>query len=89
MFKISDLVVAGIATAVLTLGFAAAQARDVKPAPAPASVSVDAPSAPASQERTELGQATAEKIVEVAPCAKKVKVVYAGYGEADRACTGR
>ena len=87
MIKITDLLAVGVATVVLTLGLAAAQARDVKPTPASSAVTVAPPVAP--ETRTEFGQATAEKIVESAPCAKKIKVVYAGYGEADRACTNR
>lgn len=87
MIKINDLVVVAISTAILTLGLAAAQARDVRPASAPAAVTAEAPAA--SEARTEIGKATAEKIVEGAPCAKKIKVVYAGYGEANRACASR
>lgn len=89
MIKITDLVVVGVATVALTLGLAAAQARDVKPAAASPAVTAAAPVVVAPEARTDLGQATAEKIVEAAPCAKKIKVVYAGYGEADRACASR
>ena len=86
MFKVSQLVALGAGAAVITLGLAAAEARDGRQARTPEPV-VQAVSAPAAtpEEKAELGQAAAEKIVQIPACARKVKVVYSGYGEGDRA----
>ena len=61
--------------AVITFGLAAAQARDARPVPP----TVD------PVEKAEAAQVTAKKIVAGEPCQRKVKVVYAGYGEGARA----
>ena len=63
-----------------------AEARDVK-----SSARVEAPATTALEANTVLeskaaaGQAAAEQIVQSPACARKVKVVYAGYGESSRA----
>lgn len=87
MFKLSQMIALGAGAAVITLGLAAAEARDGRPArkaePA-ATVVATAPQA-TPEEKAELGQAAAERIVQIPACARKVKVVYSGYGEGDRA----
>lgn len=70
-------------TCLLLAGLGTAEARDIKvkrPAPAP----VKAEAAPVAAAKP----AGASVVVAVPACARKVKVIYAGYGEADRAtCT--
>lgn len=88
MFKVSQLVALGAGAAVITLGLVAAEARDGRPGrkPEPAAPIVAATATQAtSVEKAEVGQAAAEKIVQIPACARKVKVVYSGYGEGDRA----
>ncbi len=77
------LVLTGIA-GVLTLGLVSAEARDAKVRSPSPIVSAEAV-AVASTDRAEVGQAAAEQIVQTSACGRKVKVVYAGYGEGDRA----
>lgn len=63
-----------------------AEARDAK-APVRAEVPAVAAVQPvaALEDKAAAGQAAAEQIVQAPACARKVKVVYAGYGEASRA----
>ena len=82
------------AAALVTCGLAAAEARDVRPSREPKAKVTDTttpapPAAPAVPEspidKAETGHVVAERIVQAPQCARKVKVVYAGYGEGDRA----
>ena len=79
MVRVREVLGLALISGALTIVLGAAQARDVK-IQKPAQVAVVA-----ATEKAEVGQAAAEKIVEVPACARKVKIVYAGYGEAGRA----
>ena len=86
MVRIKDILVPAVGAAVLTMVLAAAEARDGRsvrggaaPATAAAPVAGDA-----TDVRAEAGQAAAEQIVQTPACGRKVKVVYAGYGESSR-----
>lgn len=92
MLRMKETIAIALAAAVGAFGLVAAEARDIKiqkkrvevqtRAPAPAPVVAE----PA--KKVEAGQATAAEIVHTPPCARKVKVVYSGYGEASRANCG-
>ena len=87
MTKISEMVGLAALAATLTLGLATAEARDIKvqrrAAPIEMAAATPQPAVDVEQ-KAEVGQAAAEKIV-LAPGCRKVKVIYAGYGEGDRA----
>ena len=77
MVRVTEVLGLALVSAALTVVLGAAQARDAK---------VQKPAqAVAAAAKAEIGQAAAEQIVEVPACARKVKIVYAGYGEASRA----
>ena len=85
MLRFTDLVAITAAAGIITFGFATAEARDVK-IQKPEAVKAVAAAAPVTAvEKAVVGQAAAERIVQIPACARKVKVVYAGYGESDRA----
>lgn len=90
MTKISEMVGLAALSAALTLGFATAEARDIKvqrkAAPVEMAAAAPEPVAADVEQKAEVGQAAAEKIV-LAPGCRKVKVIYAGYGESDRAAS--
>lgn len=89
MLRIKETVAITLAAAIGAFGLVAAEARDIKVQKKQVEIQAKAPQAepvpaePAS--KVEVGKATATKIVETPPCARKVKVVYSGYGEANRA----
>ncbi len=71
--------VSGVALIGISLVAEARDGRAVKPElPAPSDLSP-------AEAKAAVGQAAAEQIVQAPACARKVKVVYAGYGESDRA----
>ena len=79
-----------LTAAALAVGAGSAQALDIKVPARPAPQARFEPVAPAVEvpvavAKAEQGQAAAEKIVQIPACARKVKVIYAGYGESDRA----
>lgn len=87
MTKISEMVGLAALSAALTFGFAAAEARDIKVQrkQAPVEMTAVAPEPVVDvEQKAEFGQAAAEQIVQ-APGCRKVKVIYAGYGESSRA----
>lgn len=74
----------GVALVGLSIVAEARDGRAVKQeATAPAATTV-MQTEPA-EAKAAVGQAAAEQIVQTAACARKVKVVYAGYGESSRA----
>lgn len=80
-----------LAVPCLLMGFAVgADASAAKPARSAANVKVASSveaiqAAPASVTAPPAAQAAAAPAASVPACARKVKVIYAGYGEADRA----
>lgn len=83
MLLFKEVVAVAAAAGIVTIGLATAQAGDIKVVRQLANVAPVQAATPA--EKAEVGQAAAERIVQVPACARKVKVVYAGYGERDRA----
>ncbi len=83
MLRFKEVLAIATTAGLLTFGFVAAEARDIKVQRRAEPAKIVAVATPA--EKAEVGQAAAERIVHVPACARKVKVVYAGYGEGARA----
>lgn len=83
MIKILSAAAVGAGVATILLGLAGAEARDSLQSTRPdARVAAAAPAS--TDAKAQAGQATAETIVQTPACGRKVKVVYAGYGEGVR-----
>ena len=86
-FKASEVAGLAFAAALVTAGIGIAQANDAvgraRQAADPAGVEIVASTKVAST-KVEAAQATAEQIAQAPTCGRKVKVVYAGYGEGAR-----
>ncbi|MDB5591152.1 hypothetical protein [Enterovirga sp.] len=84
MSRLPEVVVLMLGSALLTVGLAAAEARDGR-AEQGAGPVIETRLQVSPAEKAQAVQAIAEQIVDGPACGRKVKVVYAGYGEGNRA----